>query len=184
MYCKATGGSKAETSVPVPEIFWVKCKEMQADEFFKTFENAREVVEDDVEYLKMDDATADSITSANMNDCITLFGVNYLKGEIESVSAYHIKSLTDHEEIIDMYLSDFQDSERCDFFIVGGNDASTAKGDLADTIESCISIFFGKKANWAFKQFTNLSKGSGLQYTSANIQKDGTLNYCLHNDLR
>lgn len=153
-------------------------KEIPADEFFRRFQNAKQIHTDEVEFSQ-----ESSISSVEMDDCITIFGIERdADGKIAEISAYHPASLTDEEEMLEEYFDSFEKGASISFYIIGGNDASTTPGDLLSTILTTIENCFGN-TECIKEQLTGINKGSSNQFSTANIQMDGTLTYCMHKTL-
>lgn len=153
-------------------------QEIHVDEFSRRFEKAKQIHTDEVAFSK-----ESSISSVEMDDCITIFGVKQDdSGKITEISAYHPSSLTEEEEMLEEYFDSFQKAASISFYIIGGNDTSTAPGDLLSTILTTIQNYFGN-TECIKEQLTGINKGSSNQFSTANIQMDGTLTYCLHGKL-
>ncbi len=154
-----------------PHVF----RQMHEREFYTTFAQATPVWEDEVEF-----STQASLSSCGMDDCITVFGIERdANGSIVEISAYHIKSFTKEDEMIETYFSRFVAQDAVSFYIIGGNAASVARGDLLDTIRATIRGYFGN-IDRIRQSLTGINDGRHNKYSTANIQMDGSLSYCFH----
>ncbi len=95
---------------------------------------------------------------------------------------YHINSYTDFDEIQQAFNLEveIQSTLNYEIYLIGGNKASTARGDLLDTIRAAIPKIF--KNYQILGERLNL-KSEG-KYISAGMQMNGELFFCEHDHLK
>jgi len=168
-------------SAPNPASFNLQLREMQADAFFHLFKHAEEIATDEIAVIQQ---AGSGIASIEMDDCITLFAVEKTAiGAISAIIGYHISSHTNVEAIQEMFDDEHDISPNLsyDIYLIGGNDASTAPGDLIDTIRSAIPIIFIQ--NRIVGEYLNLKNSKENSYISAGMTMDGVFVFCEHDSL-
>ncbi len=152
--------------------------EVAPEDFFILFKDALEIGTDDIESI---DEQNKSIMSTEMDDCITLFAIERGKYGISKIIGYHIASQTDFAEMEEQFDEHVTIEKNLIYaiYLIGGNPASTAPGDLLDTIRAAIPKIF--KKHCIAGEYLNL-KGEN-QYISASMQMNGVLTFCRHDRL-
>lgn len=159
----------------VIEPFQFKLKEMPAVDFFKQFQNALIIEQDEIETSK-----ELSITSYEMEDCVTLFGLKRNLRKIESIFAYQIGASTEEFEILDKLEGEGAHGEY-DFCLIDAY-ANARSSGLLDTIDIALIKYFQNK-EIVISGITNLNAGSYERFISANLQMNGQLTFCRHSQL-
>lgn len=150
--------------------------EMDSDVFFRTFSEAEKAETDEGAFSNA--STNKSVVSLNMDDCMTVFGVEKKQGAIQSIFAYHIGSSSDEEEIA-KELEDYNvQANQFDLYIIGGNKTSIEEGFL-ETVRSAVATVFEENSNFV-KEATDLNADAQYSYVSVNLEMNGTLTYCRH----
>lgn len=154
--------------------------EMEQAEFFKRFgpggsDNARQIATDDG-YCR----ASGSITSAEMGDCLTVFGLEKVNSITDSIMGCHISNQTSVHQIKKMLDENSNPKNFYDLYIIGGDKHSTlGKKCLLEKIHRAIlELFTG-----GFKivqERINLNSETTDAYISANLNIDGTFTFCRH----
>ncbi len=152
--------------------------EVAPEDFFTQFKDALEISTDEIESI---DEPNKSIKSTEMDDCITLFAIERGKYGISKIIGYHIASKTDFEEMEEQFDENVTIENNLIYaiYLIGGNAASTASGDLLDTIRAAIPKIF--KKHCIAGEYLNLKDDN--QYISASMQMNGVLTFCRHDRL-
>ena len=145
-------------------------KEVPRQIFDSHYCTGSEIAEDESAF-KVDE----SIYTLGMNDCIAIFSIEVDDEGQPKIGGYHVKSFTDAEEMQEEFFSTL--GHKAHLFIIGGNAASTAKGDLLDTIRDAINDHFGNQS-CIIGEYTNLIQGTNYIYVNAHFQLDATLTFC------
>jgi|GEM_PF-3919445 hypothetical protein len=159
--------------------------EVSRAQFLAQFQGAKGVNSEDHTSTNLEEGGVRSITSLDMNDCITVFGIAKYEQRIKQIFAYHVTSQTEQngddgiEDVLEGY--NFEGG-RFEFYIIGGNATSIGEG-LLGSIRSAIENVFGQREMQIMEELTDLNANEAEEddyYVSANLQTDGTLTYCRH----
>jgi hypothetical protein len=150
---------------------------MEESAFFKKFQGALKIATDEDEF-----SDENSITSFEVGDCITVFGINKEKGKISGIFGCHFDSLSDESEIKEPMKETLQKGSnyQCELYIIGGNGSKDSQKCLKNT-HMTISKLQSKYTVNTLGECTNPNAGTNCTYVSANLQMDGTLTFCRHN---
>lgn len=177
-------------------------KEYTETKFYKAFNtNVKSIGTDAIAY-----SDGESITSFDIGDCITVFAIEKNeKNKIEAIIGFHIGNGATVEDLKgDEYFDAFIngntiDSEESEYsegsdeaqqapksyelFIVGG-DSNTTKGSncLLKIILKAVEEFFPTGSFTIDVSLVNPNGGTHYKFVSANLQMDGTLSICRHNN--
>lgn len=140
-----------------------------------------------------------SITSFDFDDCITLFAIEKMEGKIQFIMGWHFEDgITVEEMKGDRFLNAFvfgkkeldddeessgpHDTEKkYDLYIIGGNAATTqGAGCLLETIHQAVQEFFFEGSYVIRLELIHLNAKTTYNFVSANLQMDGTLTICHH----
>lgn len=169
--------------------------ELNESSFFARFGNydTAKLIGSD-EHEKSDE---ESITSFDMAECITLFAIEKRGSQIEAIIGWHISDDTSvdtikGEDFLDAHLfgksSESEGPEdsrgkKYDLYIVGGDETTTqGHGCLLENIHQAIEEFFFEDSFIIRQKYVHLNLGTGIKFVSANLQMDGTLTICRHNN--
>jgi len=125
MSTQATGGVLANAAFAMHEPVI-----MEESAFFKKFHGARVIATDEDTF-----SHENSITSFEVGDCITVFGINKEKGKISDIFGCHFDSLSDENEITERIEETLQKGSKylCELYIIGGNGSKDSKKCLKNT---------------------------------------------------
>ena len=139
-----------------------------------------------------------SITSFSIGDCITLFAIEKKDGKIQAIMGWHFSDETTVEDmkgddflnafVFGKELDDDEESsephdtgKKYDLYIIGGNAATTqGTGCLLANIHQAIEEFFFEGSYVIRLELTDLNAKTTYNFVSANLQMDGTLTICHH----
>jgi hypothetical protein len=177
----ATLGIPRTAPPSAPWIILGKPLEMEKKIFDKAFRNATKIEAAGHAYSK-----GTSITSPNMDDCITIFGIEKVGGQRKGIFGVLIQlgpmeSSTINDDVVDMVenLKGYAaETKQFEIYIVGGNKASL-EGGFLEAIHEAIKTVFMNNGHIA-GEFTDLNAGQPYQYVSANLQLNETLTICRH----
>ena len=151
---------------------------MSKSEFFRRYGQgqAKLIGKDQSKY-----SDGKSITSYDIGDCITVFAIEKKQGKAVAILGWHIANHSSIEDIKAELDEHGVASNYHEIYIVGGTaDTTEGTGCLLDNIHQALDQYFTTKVKIA-QELVDLVGGE-CTFVSANLQLNGTLTICRHDN--